>query len=285
MKLIEPKVELWSEIGISPESHIARCARVCYGHEDKAPNQEADKKLVEGLFKRGHFSMLRHASAYYLFSSKEEIPKELYSEYVNRVVGAGNHYVLASMNRQFVHERFYNKYTECSPLNILSLCQSEKELFGAFRLTFCITTQDAIAKELNRKSPNAIAEKSTRYCNFKDGIPVCRPHWMFDLQNWGNTDKRWELYNELDKSVMQASKSYNAMLEGGLKPEDARVVLPKVTATTVTYTYSVKEWEDILDLRLYDKTGPAHPDCHIVMKMVRDQINAFAKEQNIEYEV
>lgn len=30
MKIIEPKVELLSEIGISPESHIARCARVCY---------------------------------------------------------------------------------------------------------------------------------------------------------------------------------------------------------------------------------------------------------------
>ena len=84
---------------------------------------------------------------------------------------------------------------------------------------------------------------------------------------------------------MQATKSYNALLEGGLKPEDARVVLPKVTATKVIYTYSVNEWEDILALRLYDKTGPAHPDCHIVMKMVRDQINTFAKEQNIEYEV
>ena len=30
MKLIEPKVELWSKENISPESHIAKCARVCY---------------------------------------------------------------------------------------------------------------------------------------------------------------------------------------------------------------------------------------------------------------
>lgn len=285
MKLIDPKVELWSEIGISPESHIARCARVCYGHEDKAPNQEADEKMVDGLIKNGHLSMLRHASVYYVFPNKEAIPEELFSEYTNRAITADNKLALVSTNKQFVYERFANRFVDSSPQTISGVCQNNPELFSAFRLTFCITTQDAIAKELNRKSPNSIAEKSTRYCNFKDGIPVCRPHWMFGLQNWGNEDKRWELYNQLDDSVMQATKSYNALLEGGLKPEDARVVLPKVTATKVIYTYSVNEWEDILALRLYDKTGPAHPDCHIVMKMVRDQINTFAKEQNIEYEV
>lgn len=44
MELIEPHVELWSEENVSPESHIAHCARVCYGKEYKKPNQEADKK-------------------------------------------------------------------------------------------------------------------------------------------------------------------------------------------------------------------------------------------------
>lgn len=46
MKIIEPKVELLSEIGISSESHIARCARVCYGKEYKEPNREVDEKMV-----------------------------------------------------------------------------------------------------------------------------------------------------------------------------------------------------------------------------------------------
>ena len=64
MELIEPEVKLLSELGITPESHIARCARVCYGREYKEPNQEADKKMVRGLIKNGHLSMLRHASVY-----------------------------------------------------------------------------------------------------------------------------------------------------------------------------------------------------------------------------
>lgn len=44
MKIIEPKVELLSELNISPESHIARCSRICYGCEHKEPNQEQETK-------------------------------------------------------------------------------------------------------------------------------------------------------------------------------------------------------------------------------------------------
>ena len=79
--------------------------------------------------------------------------------------------------------------------------------------------------------------------------------------------------------------SYRKLILDGMKPEDARGVLPLDTATKVIYTYSVKEWQHILDLRLYDKTGKAHPNCHVVMQMVKDQINNFAKEHNIDYQV
>ena len=55
--------------------------------------------------------------------------------------------------------------------------------------------------------------------------------------------------------------------------------------TTKRYTYSIKEWQHILDLRYYGTTGKPHPNCHIVMQMVKDQINNFAKEHNIYYQV
>lgn len=70
-----------------------------------------------------------------------------------------------------------------------------------------------------------------------------------------------------------------------MKPEDARGVLPLDTATKVVYTYPVEKWCDILELRYYGTTGRPHPNAKLVMGMVRDQINAFAKEHNIEYEV
>ena len=282
MKLIEPKVELLSELNISPESHIARCSRICYGHENKEPNQEADKKMVDGLIKRGHLSMLRHSSAYFSFIS--EIPTDFISEYVN--IKRLKDYICASTNKQFTLESDnkaeLNNYT---PLEFLRLCKEFPELFEIYRLTFCITTQISTSRELNRKSPNAIAERSTRYCSSKDGLLICRPWWfkhsIEDITK-GNCTYAEKWYYD---NMINTEEVYKVLLDTNMRPEDARGILPLDTATKVIYTYSIKEWQHILDLRLYDKTGKAHPNVHVVMQMVKDQINNFAKEHNIDYKV
>lgn len=290
MKLIEPKVELWSEENISPESHIAHCARVCYSKEYKASNQEADKKMVDGLIKRGHLSMLRHSSVYYSFPygfdipDGFDIPEEFKSEYVNKVI-ADNEAAYISTNRQFIKERVPMEYPGYSPSEFLEKCQKEPKLFSIFRLTFCITTQIGTSRELNRKSPNAIAERSTRYCSSKDGIEICKPWWfkhsIEDITK-GNCTYAEKWYYD---NIINTEEVYKVLLDTNMKPEDARGILPLDTATKVIYTYSIQEWQHILDLRLYDKTGPAHPDVHVVMQMVKYQINAFAKAHNIDYQI
>ena len=282
MKIIEPKVELLSEIGISPESHIARCARVCYGKEYKEPNQEADKKMVDGLIKRNHLSMLRHNSAYFVFTN--HLPEEFKSEYVNTL--SQEDYIYASTNGQFTLE--HNNKADLNSHVFLNLCRKYSELFKLYRLTFCITTQISTSRELNRVSPNNIAERSTRYCSSKDGLEICRPWWFsktaedmsaLDITKLPTKEKIFAM------AWKDAEEYYNKAIEYGMKPEDARGILPLDTATKVIYTYSIGEWQHILDLRLYDKTGIAHPNVHVVMQMVKDQINNFAKEHNIDYQV
>ena len=279
MKIIEPKVELLSEIGISPESHIARCARVCYGKEYKEPNQEADKKMVDGLIKRNHLSMLRHNSAYFVFTN--HLPEEFKSEYVNTL--SQEDYIYASTNGQFTLE--HNNKADLNSHVFLNLCRKYPELFKLYRLTFCITTQISTSRELNRVSPNNIAERSTRYCSSKDGLEICRPWWLKNSQeHYSNRnlspDEYWYFY-----TLSNIELAYKTLLNNGMKPEDARGILPLDTATKVIYTYSIREWQHVLDLRLYDKTGIAHPNVHVVMQMVKDQINNFAKEHNIDYQV
>lgn len=67
------------------------------------------------------------------------------------------------------------------------------------RYTFCVDTQISTSRELNRVSPNSIAEKSTRYV-YEDGS-ICRPHWMTDeevdylnnepiFEEWCNSHKK-----------------------------------------------------------------------------------------------
>ena len=279
MKIIEPKVELLSEIGISPESHIARCARVCYGKEYKEPNQEADKKMVDGLIKRNHLSMLRHNSAYFVFTN--HLPEEFKSEYVNTL--SQEDYIYASTNGQFTLE--HNNKADLNSHVFLKLCRKYPELFKLYRLTFCITTQISTSRELNRVSPNNIAERSTRYCTSKNSLEICRPWWLKNSQeHYSNRnlspDEYWYFY-----TLSNIELAYKTLLNNGMKPEDARGILPLDTATKVIYTYSIREWQHVLDLRLYDKTGIAHPNVHVVMQMVKDQINNFAKEHNIDYQV
>lgn len=286
MELIEPKVELLSELDITPESHIARCARVCYGKEYKEPNQVADEKMADGLVNREHLSMFRHASAYI---STDDISEELESHIYNSSYwGYSQLHGCASTNLQELkcNGVVYESITLIGNKQFLEKCVKYPNLFKIYRLTFCITTQISTSRELNRVSPNAIAERSTRYCVSKDGIVICRPWWSKSSE-----EDIYDRHGSLDEllyynnAILESERIYKTLLNLGMKPEDARGVLPLDTATKVIYTYSVQEWQHILDLRLYDKTGKAHPNCHVVMQMVKEQINSFAKEHNIDYQV
>ena len=274
MKLIEPKVELLSELDITLESHIARCARVCYGKEYKEPNQEADEKMVRGLIKRGHLSMLRHASFYEYSQRVGVVESWMFSPYVIRISSDTLDYL--STNGQYVYENGFSLPYSFSPKAFLEECKKTPLLFNLFRLTFCITTQISTSRELNRVSPNAIAERSTRYCSSKDGLEICKPWWYDELT----------LAHDMYKANMEyLETAYKYLLGAGMKPEDARGILPLDTATKVIYTYSIREWQHILDLRYYGTTGRPHPNAKLVIGMVREQINQFAKENNIDFQV
>ena len=292
MKLIEPKVELLSELNISPESHIARCARVCYGKEYKEPNQEADEKMVEGLIKRGHLSMLRHASVYIIHADCDGTPQYI-TDYIydNPYWNFyGKHGGFASTNLQEAY-KCKNMLKYCNVIDnksFLEKCSKIPVLFSLYRFTFCITTQISTSRELNRVSPNAIAERSTRYCSSEDGLLICRPWWF---------NKTSEDMSALDITKLpikekifamawkDAEEYYNKAIEIGMKPEDARGILPLDAATKVIYTYSIEEWKHILDLRYYGTTGKPHPNAKLIAGKIRDEINNFAKEYNINYQV
>ena len=279
MELIEPQVELLSELDITPESHIARCARVCYGREYKEPNQEADKKLVEGLIKRGHLSMLRHASMY--LGHIEDIPQLLAMRIANSSYWNFNEEYASTNLQEFMQSGFGKEtVTVIDNKQFLEDCAKHPRLFELYRLTLCITTQISTSRELNRVSPNNIAERSTRFCSSMGGLAICRPWWIKSPID-DIAVNALSYYN----LACEAEKTYMTLLLKGMKPEDARGVLPLDTATKVIYTYSVQEWKHILDLRYYGTTGKPHPNCHVVMQMVKDQINSFAKEHNIDYQV
>ena len=80
MKLIYPYVERWTEK--DHISHVAQCARVCYASE--SDSKESNERLVKLLKNKGHLSMFRHETRYYIIR-KSEVGSELYTKIYNEL--------------------------------------------------------------------------------------------------------------------------------------------------------------------------------------------------------
>ena len=273
MKFIEPQVEWWQQTTLA--QHIARVGRICYKAKGKQPEegmteeevktfiQKRDEERCKGFWESGHRSMLRHGTVYFFMPNERGLPNHIWayleaSPYIN--YATKNHKVWFSTNTQFAleHEDMMNALSQYGVSEDEFIEKALKyeceEAFSIIRMTMVVTTHISTSRELNRTSPNSIAEQSTRYCNLekKGGVQIARPHWHAE-------GSRWQRF--VYGLVCRVCEwGYNRLLKSGLKPQDARGVLPLDTYTVVAYTYSLAEWSHILDLRLHEVTGKAHPN-------------------------
>lgn len=276
MKIIEPKVELWRQE--DAKAHVARCARVCYGKE--TGNDEA---TVKRLINSKHWSMFRHETVYAM------IPIELWygnfgeilkgykaSPYISWVTVRDYIYVSTNGNFMLDIEKYEPVlYNEINNYRVseeeFNSCETAYNLFA--RWTFCVDTQISTSRELNRVSPNSIAEMSTRYV-YEDGS-ICRPYWMTKDEadrfnkGWFDIETKTSFYL---KSCNNAFADYKFLIESGMHRQDARGVLPLDTATRCVYTYSINEYRHIIDLRYYGITGKPHPNAKIIAGMIRNNL-------------
>lgn len=275
MKITEPKVELWKQ-GDDAKAHVARCARVCYGKE--TGNDEA---TVKRLLDSRHWSMFRHETYYAAVPiKKDSIIYKVLSNYKN--CPYIKYFTYDNICYIITNGNFIMDIKKDSPVlynNILSCritedyAKSIEYIFNHYvRYTFCIDTQISTSRELNRVSPNNIAEKSTRYV-YEDGS-ICRPYWLNkelikQYEEEPIDDMVSTVY--LD-SCNDSFKRYKFLIENGVHRQDARGVLPLDTATRCIYTYSIDEWRHILDLRYYGTTGKPHPNAKLIAGMIRDEL-------------
>lgn len=260
MQILEPKVESWLQNYTI--DHIARCARVCYASD----SNENNAKLCARLWNNKHRSMFRHAGVYYIIPEKLQVPDKAYIGAVVKLVEC-NYYV--SANEQSAREYWDYRYKKYR----ISITEAESnEIFVKYkmlRFTLCIETGIDITREFNRKSPNNIAEQSTRYVDFnkKLGIRFKQCHWMYNMSIWKYCLTRIMLKTcELFYKIARSKYGLN------LPPQDARFILPLDTMSKVVYTYTVAEWEYIVNMRLWDWTGKAHPDAKIVGQFIYDEL-------------
>ena len=120
-------------------------------------------------------------------------------------------------------------------------------------LTVKFITDRGVANEIVRHRIGSYAQESTRYCNYSKD--------KFDNQisviDHGYTgDMRTEWFD----ACSEAEKDYQALINFGATPEQARDVLPLCLKTEIVCTWNLREWHEVLRLRTAKDAHPAIRD-------------------------
>ncbi len=144
--------------------------------------------------------------------------------------------------------------------------QGHEAMLEHSQLSVLFTCDRAIANELVRHRIASFAQESTRYCNyskekFGGELSFIRPFYIPDVTPSSDLDEldRW---SEWYSVRIKAEEQYMAMLKEGLRPEQARCVLPLCLKTEIVVTANYREWRNIFKLRT---PVAAHPQMRELM--------------------
>lgn len=126
-----------------------------------------------------------------------------------------------------------------------------------FNITVKFVTDRGISHEIVRHRLASYTQESTRYCNygndkFGNEISVICPSSLKTAQR-----VIWR------KQMKDAEKAYFTLLNAGVKPQDARSVLPTCLKTEIVMTTNLREWRHVIKQRI---AKDAHPDIRILFK-------------------
>ena len=118
----------------------------------------------------------------------------------------------------------------------------------------------------------SFAQESQRYCNysldkFGNEITFIYPSWLesFDEQR-ALDESPWP---DFTYGLLYAEQRYFELLELGLKPQQARQILPNACKTELVVTGFNDDWKQLLELRC--DTG-ADPDIKQLMNPLKEEL-------------
>jgi thymidylate synthase (FAD) len=175
-----------------------------------------------------------------------------------------------------------------SPNNICEqstrFCNFSKDKFSN-NVTFCQPHWFDALRDIDDKIHEYVDiyvnEKGEYVQKYNDGEERKYGNPTFAAIGFSNEEESQPMFLPIiDKWVAccyDAEEVYFRMLKEGMPPQDARGILPLDTATKLFYTYSVKEWKHILDLRYKGTTGKPHPNAKIIATEIYNKL----KELNL----
>lgn len=163
------------------------------------------------------------------------------------------------------------------------------------RITAKFTCDRGVSHEFVRHRVFSFAQESQRYCNynkdkFNNELTFIKPTWLNiptgDYTYW---DGDWcdidnmKIQLPSDNGIADnflwclnnAGMQYRLLINKGLKPQEARAILPNATKTELVMTGFESDWEHFFELRC---SGAAHPDA----RKLADELKSLMNVKNIE---
>lgn len=299
MELINPSVEMIKEKDIYKRIELA--GRTCYKSEEKIKEDSA-KKFVRAMIKSDHTAMLEHASlvfqvdSYFVWETIKRSNRRYlnltecyvptgYNNQERRLLVSGNirainesenPCLLKAMVNEGYGDAVYGDLTvetdneydvEVRVVNLIDLENIHREeILNHYYPSFRCITDRAVTHEMVRHRPASFAQESQRYVNYekKGGVEFIKPYWY----DSASANEKISF-----KSSLQNSEGiYKELIEAGLKPQEARGVLPNATKTEIVMTAPMYEWQHFLNLRYFGTTGAPHPDIKNIAKYIHDYL-------------
>ena len=268
MKLIESKVELIEQQpglgGVYKQIELA--GRTCYKSEDKITEDSA-KGFVDRMIGSKHGAMLEHGTVYLVIpirlGTKSTIKRYLDNCYsrVSKCSVDNHHYYCVTTNLRVLVE---NEWMD-------DLCYLyEPTEYHEKRITARFTCDRGVSHEIVRHRVMSFAQESQRYVSydkekFGGEVTFVKPHWY---------DEEFPACLTWIESLKESEKKYLELREAGLKPQDARGVLPNATKTEIVVTGFESDWEHFFELRT---AGSAHPDMRKLAIELKEKLNSVNK--------
>lgn len=280
MKIIEPSaVIIEDELEqLSLYQRIAYCAGVCYQREPRKTEEEA-QAFCRRMVEIGHHSTLEMAVVHLaipydaadIYSGEKFLivtapwnnPKAVVSGSIRAWLEVEGEYGSHVWN--LLADQYPVFFTESDPpkCNVRFATPSEipwQHKHVAVRLI----VNRAVSHELVRHRPCSFLQESQRYCRYEDEVVFIRPEWFYN-------PKFRPDYSTWVESVETNEATYRHLLKRGLKPQQARAVLPNSTKTELIAYASLPQWKHMFNLRC---SPAADPEMIRVMRPLREEFKA-----------
>lgn len=280
MKLINSSVIVKEqESGIDGVyKQIEWAGRHCYKSLDKITEDSA-KEFVDRMIKLGHGAMLEHGTIYLTIDGEDPNLSKIQSN-PHTKVNLVPYEVLTEGNYTISYKAYITTNLRVLVENNLKelLCyQVEPTEHHEKRITAKFICDRGVSHEFVRHRVFSFAQESQRYCNynkdkFNNELTFIKPTWL-DIPTGDYTywDGDWcdidnmKIQLPSDNGVADnflwclnnAGMQYRLLINKGLKPQEARGVLPNATKTELVMTGFESDWEGFFKLRC---SGAAHPD-------------------------